>query len=79
MSSLEDNFKELLCRIDRGREVSHASFEPIYYLIFRPEHILEVKRKIQTTWKVKLEKDGWEVQCFSIAAQLQQLEFRLKK
>lgn len=73
MSSLEDNFRELLCRIDRGREVSHASFEPIYYLIFRPEHILEVKRKILTTWKVKLEKDGWEVQCFSIAAQLQQV------
>jgi Domain of unknown function (DUF1788) len=73
MSSLEDNFKELLGRIDRGREVSHASFEPIYYLIFRPEHILEVKRKIQNTWKVKLEKDGWEVQCFSIAAQLQQI------
>jgi Domain of unknown function (DUF1788) len=73
MSSLEDNFRELLGRIDRGREVSHASFEPIYYLIFRPEHILEVKRKIQNTWKVKLEKDGWEVQCFSIAAQLQQV------
>ena len=73
MSSLEDNFKELLCRIDRGREVSHASFEPIYYLIFRPEHILEVKRKILTTWKVKLEKDGWEVQCFSIAEQVQRI------
>lgn len=75
MSSLEDNFKELLSRIDRGREVGHASFEPIYYLIFHPKEILEVKRKIQSnqpTWKVKLEKEGWEVFFFSIATHVKQ-------
>jgi Domain of unknown function (DUF1788) len=73
MSSVEADFKELLSRIDRGREISHASFEPIYYLIFNPKDILTVKRKIQETWKVKLEKEGWEVSCFSIAASIQQV------
>jgi len=73
MSSVEDNFKELLSRIERGREVSHASFEPIYYLIFKPKDILAVKRKIHKTWKVKLEKEGWEVSCFSIATAIKQI------
>ena len=73
MSSVEADFKELLSRIDRGREVSHASFEPIYYMIFNPKDILIVKRKIQETWKVKLEKEGWEVSCFSIAASIKQV------
>ncbi len=73
MSSVEDNFKELLSRIERGREISHASFEPIYYLIFEPREILAVKRKTKKTWKIKLEKDGWEVHCFSIATHIRQL------
>ena len=39
MSSLRDNFAELLTRIHHGREFGHASFEPIYYLFlgFYPE------------------------------------------
>jgi hypothetical protein len=44
MSSLKDNFAELLTRIRHGREFGHASFEPIYYLVFPPHQILEVKR-----------------------------------
>jgi hypothetical protein len=72
MSSLTDNFEELMARIKRGREVGHASFEPIYYLVFKPSEILEVKRKTPT-WKVKLEKEGWQVHCFSIADQIQKI------
>jgi hypothetical protein len=36
MSSLRDNFAELLTRIQHGREFGHASFEPMYYLVFPP-------------------------------------------
>jgi Domain of unknown function (DUF1788) len=73
MFSVDDNFNELLSRIDRGREVVHASFEPIYYLIFEPSDILAVKRKLQQNWKVKLKKDGWNVYCFSIAETIKQI------
>ena len=48
MSSLRTDFDELRERIRNGRELGHASFEPIYYLIFSPERILEVKRQTTT-------------------------------
>ena len=66
MSSLKDDFDELRERVRRGREIGHASFEPIYYLIFQPEQILEVKRQTPA-WVSRLHQEGWEVQTFSIA------------
>lgn len=69
MPSLENNFKELLERVRAGRELGHASFEPIYYLIFHPHEILDVKRALPA-WKAKLRNDGWHVHCFSIAEQI---------
>lgn len=36
MSSLKADFDELRERIRHGRELGHASFEPIYYLVFLP-------------------------------------------
>lgn len=65
MSSLNADFKELLERIRYGREPSHASFEPIYYLVFSPSKILDVKRQIPA-WTAKLKNDGWAVHTFSI-------------
>jgi hypothetical protein len=69
MSSLRADFDELRERIRRGRELSHASFEPIYYLIFPPEQVLEVKRQTPA-WEAKLHHEGWDVQVFSIAENL---------
>lgn len=66
MSSLDTNFNDLMERIRRGREFGHASFEPIFYLVFRPEQILEVKRHLPA-WKSRLSNKGWEVHTFSIA------------
>lgn len=37
MSSLDNDFNELIERIRHGREFGHASFEPIFYLVFHPE------------------------------------------
>ena len=69
MSSLRADFDELRERIRHGRELGHASFEPIYYLIFPPEQILEVKRQTPA-WLAKLHQEGWDVHTFSIAESL---------
>jgi hypothetical protein len=69
MSSPKADFDELLERIRHGRELGHASFEPIYYLIFPPDQILEVKRQTPA-WLAKLHQEGWDVHTFSIAENL---------
>ncbi len=69
MSSLRANFDELRERIRHGRGLGHASFEPIYYLVFPPEQILEVKRHTPA-WVAKLEQDGWEVRVLSLREEI---------
>lgn len=66
MSSLKADFNELLERIKHGREFLHASFEPIFYLVFPPNQILNVKRETPA-WINRLRNEGWEVETFSIA------------
>jgi hypothetical protein len=66
MSSLKADFSELLERIRHGRAFGHASFEPIYYLVFSPRDILDVKRQLPA-WRAKLRHEGWEAKVFSIA------------
>lgn len=69
MSLLEDNFSELVHRVEAGREFVDASFEPIFYLVFDPRDILEVKRATPG-WQARLENSGWHVHTFSIAKQV---------
>ncbi len=66
MSSLKADFNELLARIRQGRAFAHASFEPIFYLVFHPSQILEVKRQTPA-WIAKLRNEGFEVTVFSVA------------
>ena len=66
MPSLENNFKELIDRIQQGREFSSSSFEPVYYLVFHPREILDVKRTTPA-WTARLKNDGWNVHRFSMA------------
>ena len=66
MSSLKADFDELRERIRRGRDLGPASFEPVFYLVFPPEQILEVKRQMPA-WIAKLHQEGWEVHTFSMA------------
>lgn len=72
MSLLGDNFNELLERVRAGRELGHASFEPIYYLIFPPREILDMKRSMPA-WTAKLRNDGWNVHLFSMATEIQEI------
>lgn len=69
MSSLQADFSELLRRVEAGREFAHASFEPIFYLVFDPRDILAVKRQMPA-WLARLKNEGWEVHTFSIADQI---------
>ncbi|MCP8687149.1 BREX protein BrxB domain-containing protein [Marinobacterium sedimentorum] len=72
MSSLNADFNELMERIKRGREFGHASYEPIYYLVFSPRSIVDVKRQMKA-WESRLANDGWEVHKFSIASAIQEV------
>jgi hypothetical protein len=66
MSSLKADFDELRERIRHGRDLGPASFEPVFYLVFPPEQILEVKRQMPA-WISKLHQEGWDVHTFSMA------------
>jgi hypothetical protein len=46
--------------------------DPVYYLIFEPSDMLEVKRR-HKQWQVKLEHDGWIVHTFSIAEAIHEI------
>lgn len=72
MASLRDNFLELIKRIRHGREVGHASFEPIYYLIFHPRQLVEVKRSMKA-WTSSLRNEGWSVETFSVAEEIERI------
>jgi hypothetical protein len=72
MSSLRADFDELLRRVETGREFTHASYEPIFYLVFHPRDILEVKR-LMPAWTARLRNDGWQVEVFSIAEHIAEI------
>ncbi len=69
---LETDFNELVARIQQGRDLDHASFEPVYYLVFSPSEILTVKRSMHV-WRARLKKDGWKVGTFSIAENINEI------
>ena len=69
MSSLKADFDELRERIRHGRDLGPASFEPVFYLVFPPAQILEVKRQMPA-WVSKLHQEGWDVHTFSMAEQI---------
>ena len=66
MDSLQQNFDELRQRIRRGRGMNDAGDDPVFYLVFRPEQMLMVKRRMKQ-WIAKLNLEGWEVHTFSMA------------
>ena len=72
MPSLNADFDELMRRVQAGREFSHASFEPIYYLVFHPRDILEVKRQM-AAWTARLKNAGWKVTTFSAAEHIRDI------
>ena len=72
MPSLNTDFDELIRKIEAGRSFSHTSFEPIYYFVFSPKNILEVKRQLPA-WEARLNNNGWDVKKFSVAEHISEL------
>ena len=66
MQSLHDSFEELRRRLRMGRGLNNASDDPVYYLVFHPEQILDVKRCMKQ-WRAKLKLEGWDVCEFSMS------------
>lgn len=66
MESLQKNFDELRQRLKRGRGMDFHSDDPVFYLVFRPEQMLTVKRRMKQ-WVAKLKLEGWKVHTLSMA------------
>ena len=80
MQSVDKNFDELVRKIEKGRDFTAASYEPVYYLVFDPAQILSVKGKTRA-WKARLEKKNFVPHFFSIATAIQEIheQFPLRK
>lgn len=72
MSLLKADFDELRDRIRQGRDLGNAGFEPVYYLVFPPSAIIEVKRQTPA-WVARLKQDGWQVTEFSVAQAIEEI------
>ena len=66
MASLDSDFEELRQRLRDSTRLRNTGGEPVYYLVFAPERMLDVKRRVRP-WKVKLEHDDWKVVVVSLA------------
>jgi hypothetical protein len=66
MSSPSDSFDELWQRLRAGRGLTNTGDDPVYYLVFKPEQILEVKR-LRKQWAARLAKQGWTMETMSMA------------
>jgi len=66
VQSLRQSFDELRKRIRQGRGLNATSDDPVYYLVFRPEQMLEAKQSLKQ-WRAKLRLEGWAVHLFSMA------------
>jgi len=63
---LQQNFDEFRQRLKHGRGMNHVSDDPVFYLVFKPEEMLTVKRRMKQ-WIAKLNLEGWKVHVFSMA------------
>jgi hypothetical protein len=67
MPSLDDNFKELQQRLRDGWTLRNTGGDPIWYLVFAPEEMLRVKRRLKI-WRSQLNLDGWHLEVLSLAS-----------
>lgn len=66
MELLQQKFDDLRQRLKRGRGMNDTSDDPVFYLVFPPEMMLAVKRRMKQ-WSAKLKLEGWDVHTFSMA------------
>ncbi|MGO9201448.1 MAG: BREX protein BrxB domain-containing protein [Limisphaerales bacterium] len=66
MSSPSESFDELWQRLRSGHELTNTGDDPVYYLVFKPDQMLEVKR-LHKQWAARLAKQGWIMETMSMA------------
>ena len=66
MPSLDEDFDHLAARLTGPAALSAGGADPFYYLVYRPEEALDVKRRIPV-WAARLRNQGLEVQRVSFA------------
>ncbi len=66
MPSLEDDFKELRQRLQDGSRLRSTGGDPVFYLVFPPADMLDVKRRLKA-WIAQLKLDDWSVDVLSLA------------
>lgn len=72
MQKLDDTFIELKKSLADGRKLSNRGDDPIYYFIFPPENMLDVKKRLKL-WRIQLEsKENWTVHILSLAEKIEQ-------
>ena len=71
-SSLERAFDELRAVLGRPDRLNPAQSEPVFYFVYRPEHMLAVKRKL-SGWMGRLRNDGFDPLRVSLADILREL------
>ena len=65
MSLLENQFNELLALLTQLGSLNPAVSDPVYYYVYPPERILEVKKAVPR-WKTRLEQAGFTVKRISL-------------
>lgn len=71
MQKLDETFVELKKALVDRRKISNRGDDPVYYFVFPPENMLDVKRRIKL-WKIQLEtKDNWTVFVLSLAEEIE--------
>ncbi|HRG77795.1 MAG TPA: DUF1788 domain-containing protein [Leptospiraceae bacterium] len=66
MHYLDRDFDELIQAIKNKKRVNYTGIDPVFYLIYPPEHIITVKKKL-FQWQAKLANEGFAPVVFSIA------------
>lgn len=72
MPSFRDDFDELMERVRRGRDLIGTGYDPVYYLVFHPKHILAVKQQTGA-WVARLANEGWQPEVFSIGEAISEI------
>lgn len=72
MQPPKESFEELRQRLRQGRGLNDTGDDPVYYLVFHPKYILEVKR-LMKEWKAKLKNEGWTAETMSMADTIHEL------
>lgn len=66
MSSPSESFDELWQRLRAGPGLTNTGDDPVYYLVFKPELMLDIKRHCKQ-WAARLAKQGWTMETMSMA------------